>query len=154
MIRSLFAILLFYFLPGQEMSAQGTTASSDTGIKTLPDSARVFTVAEQMPEYPGGTEMLQRFLSENIKYPPMESENGIQGTVFITFIINRKGEIKDIRVMKGVKDGPGLEKESLRVIKLMPNWIPGKMNGKPVNVQFSVPVKYTIYDGKKRRRKK
>ena len=74
----------------------------------------------------------------------MEKENGIEGTVYVSFIVDKQGNINDVKVMRGVPGGPGLEKEALRVVKMMPKWSAGKQNGKEVQVQFYMPMKFEL----------
>ena len=100
------------------------------------------TYAEEMPEYPGGTDNLMKYLGANITYPVQAKENGIQGKVWVNFIVEQNGMITHIKVTKGI--GGGCDEEAMRVIGNMPNWIPGKNNGKPVRVSYNVPLKFTL----------
>jgi len=104
--------------------------------------AEIFTVVEESPHFPGGEDAVIKFLQENLKYPVIARESSIQGTVFITFVIEKDGTITDIRVLRGI--GGGCDEEALRALKLMPRWIPGKQRGKPVRVQFNLPVKFSL----------
>jgi TonB family protein len=106
------------------------------------DTTQLFLVVEQMPEFPGGEEALYRFLNENIHYPDSAKTAGIQGRVFITFVVNTDGSISDVRILRGI--GGGCDEEALRVVKSMPNWIPGTQHGKPVRVQYNLPVKFSL----------
>jgi TonB family protein len=101
----------------------------------------VFTFAEQMPAFPG---KFSEYLQKNIKYPHAEKEAGIDGTVYITFIVEKDGSISNVHAVKEVPGGPGLTKEAVRVIARMPNWTPGQMNGKPVRVTITQPVKFVL----------
>lgn len=103
----------------------------------------VLLYAEQMPEFPGGEAELTRFLSKNIAYPPLARENGIEGRVILTFVVGNDGKISRIE-MPGKKIGWGCEEEALRVLKMMPPWTPGKQNGKPVNVTFTLPIRFQL----------
>ena len=103
---------------------------------------QIFTVVEKYPEFPGGTPELMKFLSKNIKYPVIAQENGIQGRVVCSFVVNRDGSIVDIQVMRGVD--PSLDKEAVRVIGTMPKWKPGEQRGKPVRVRFILPVQFRL----------
>ena len=103
----------------------------------------VFVVVEQMPEFPGGPQALFQYLKENVKYPVIAYENGIQGRVIAKFIVNKDGSISDVEVVKSGGD-PSLDKEAVRVIKSMPKWKPGMQRGKPVRVQYTVPVNFTL----------
>lgn len=103
---------------------------------------QIFTVVEKQPEFPGGTAELFKYLSKAIKYPVIAQENGIQGRVVCSFVVNRDGSIVDIQVMRGVD--PSLDKEAVRVISEMPKWKPGEQRGKPVRVRFILPVQFRL----------
>src|SRR5574344_2253775 len=103
---------------------------------------KVFDVVEQMPAFPGGPSALMSYLSKNIKYPVVAEENGVQGRVIVTFVVERDGSITDVRVAKSVD--PSLDKEAQRVVRSMPNWIPGKQNGSAVRVKYTVPVTFRL----------
>jgi len=106
------------------------------------EETKVFDVVEQMPSFPGGPSALFEYLSKNIKYPVVAEENGIQGRVIVTFVVERDGSITDVRVVKSVD--PSLDKEAQRVVKSMPRWIPGKQNGSAVRVKYTVPVTFRL----------
>ena len=105
-------------------------------------SGKPFDVVEQMPQFPGGPAALMEFLSKNVKYPQEAYKNGIQGRVIVTFVINKDGSISDAKVVKSV--APQLDEEALRVVHSMPNWIPGRQNGEPVNVKYTVPITFKL----------
>ena len=102
------------------------------------------TIVEQMPEFKGGEEARQNFIRKNIVYPQSEKEAGITGTCFITFVVEKNGKITGAKILRGVPNGPGCDKEALRVINKMPKWNPGKQNGKKVRVQYNLPIKYVL----------
>ncbi len=106
------------------------------------EETKVFDVVEQMPSFPGGPSALMQFLSSNIKYPVVAEENGVQGRVVCTFVVEKDGSITDVRVIKSVD--PSLDKEAMRVVKSMPRWIPGKQNGSAVRVKYTVPVTFRL----------
>jgi protein TonB len=95
-----------------------------------------------MPDYPGGQEELYKYLQKNIRYPEMARSNGIQGTVYVQFVVNKYGKIKDAKVLRGI--GGGCDEEAIRVVMGMPDWKPGKQNGLAVPVYFNLPVKFTL----------
>ena len=103
----------------------------------------VFVVVESMPEFPGGQQALFKYLSENVKYPVIAQENGIQGRVICQFVVNKDGSIVEVEVVRSGGD-PSLDKEAIRVIKSMPKWKPGKQRGKPVRVKYTVPVNFKL----------
>ena len=106
------------------------------------EETKVFDVVEQMPSFPGGQSALLQYLSSNIKYPVVAEENGVQGRVIVTFVVEKDGSITDVRVVKSVD--PSLDKEAQRVVKSMPKWIPGKQNGSAVRVKYTVPVTFRL----------
>ena len=110
--------------------------------KPKEEETKVFDVVEQMPQFPGGPNALFEYLSKNIKYPVVAEENGIQGRVIVTFVVERDGSITDVKVAKSVD--PSLDKEAQRVVKSMPHWIPGKQNGSAVRVKYTVPVTFRL----------
>ncbi len=106
------------------------------------DEGEVFMIVEEMPEFPGGTAALQKYLAESVKYPVIAQENGIQGRIYVQFIINSKGEVTNATVLRGVD--PSLDREALRVVQSMPNWKPGKQRNRPVRVSYIVPINFVL----------
>ena len=102
----------------------------------------VYDVVEVMPQYPGGQIAMLKYIMENIKYPKQIMEEGIQGRVTVRFIVEKDGSISNVKPVLSVH--PLLDKEAVRVVKSMPKWSPGKQNGKPVRVQFNVPVMFKL----------
>lgn len=103
---------------------------------------KVFDVVEQMPSFPGGPSALMQYLSSNIKYPVVAQENGVQGRVVVSFVVERDGSITDVQVARSVD--PSLDREAQRVVRNMPRWIPGKQNGQAVRVKYNVPVAFRL----------
>lgn len=106
------------------------------------EESKVFDVVEEQPSFPGGQGALMQWLSDNIKYPVIAAENGIQGRVIVQFVVSKTGSISDVRVVRGVD--PSLDKEAVRVVSNMPNWTPGRQNGTTVNVRFTLPVTFRL----------
>jgi protein TonB len=106
------------------------------------EDAEVLTVVEEMPSFPGGEAERNKFLSENIVYPRQAAENGIQGTVYVSFIVDIKGKIEDVKILRGI--GGGCDEEALRVVKFMPPWKPGRQNSKNVRVLYNMPVYFKL----------
>lgn len=102
----------------------------------------IFVVVENQPEFPGGNAVMMKFLSDNIKYPVIAQENGIQGRVICNFVVERDGSITDVQVVRGVD--PSLDREAVRVIQQMPRWTPGKQRGQAVRVRFTLPVVFRL----------
>ncbi len=106
------------------------------------EEPEIFTIVEKMPQFPGGEAEMMKFIYKNIKYPPIARENNIEGLVVVTFVVGKDGSINDIKVLRDI--GGGCGEESVRVVKKMPKWNPGKQRGKPVQVQFNLPVKFKL----------
>ncbi|SDZ91373.1 outer membrane transport energization protein TonB [Porphyromonadaceae bacterium KH3R12] len=102
----------------------------------------IFVVVEEQPEFPGGQAAMMKFLSDNIRYPVIAQENGIQGRVICNFVVERDGSITDVQVVRG--QDPSLDREAIRVIQQMPRWKPGKQRGSPVRVRFTLPVVFRL----------
>lgn len=102
----------------------------------------IFTVVESMPEFPGGPAKMMEFIAKNIKYPPMARESGIQGRVFINFVVEPNGSVSNVKVLRGI--GGGCDEEAIRVVETMPKWTPGRQRGKAVRVSFNLPVRFTL----------
>ena len=105
-------------------------------------ATKVFDVVEEMPSFPGGNGALMSYLNSNVKYPVVAQENGVQGRVTISFVVERDGSISDVKVARSVD--PSLDREAQRVVKSMPRWTPGKQNGQTVRVKYTVPVVFRL----------
>jgi len=123
--------ILFFKDKGQTMSEDISSSYAD-----------VYTIVEVMPEFPGGENERNRFLAQNIIYPNLAAENGIEGTVYVSFVVDKAGDIRNVKILRGI--GGGCDEEAVRVVKRMPKWKPGTQNGKPVNVLFNMPIYYVL----------
>ena len=112
-------------------------------IKVQKDSiSENILIYEPMPEYPGGNSELKRFLSKTIIYPDSAKENGVKGSVWVQYTIDTTGKVIDVKVTRGI--GYGCDEEAIRIIKLMPNWIPAKRNGKAIKVRMSIAINFNV----------
>lgn len=118
----------------ENVSDLGDYDGEDTG------ETEIFVVVEDMPSFPGGD--VTKWISKNVKYPVLAMENGIQGKVYIQFVIEKDGSITDVKVVRGVD--ASLDKEAVRVIKSMPKWKPGKQRNKPVRVSYTLPINFQL----------
>jgi len=135
-----------------ELEIEDTEADETTVIDVAPvietaaeeeeDEAQVFFIVEEMPEFPGGDLALRKYIANSIKYPVIAQENGIQGKVYVTFVVGKDGSVTNARIARGVD--PSLDKEALRVVNSLPKWKPGKQRGKPVNVSYTVPINFVL----------
>ena len=106
------------------------------------EKEEIFKAVEQQPEFPGGMAELMRYLNNNLRYPPAAQEQGISGRVSVQFVVSKTGAISDVRVIQPLH--PSCDKEAARLISSMPKWIPGKQNGVPVNVYYTVPIRFKL----------
>ena len=109
----------------------------------------VFFKVEVMPKYPGGEEALRVDISKSVKYPDEAKKKGIQGKVYVTFVVNEEGKVVDSKIARGV--APSLDKEALRVMSELKTWTPGEQKGKPVKVQYTVPINFALNDSKEKK---
>jgi periplasmic protein TonB len=109
-----------------------------------PAAPEIFTVVEEMPEFPGGIGEMGKFIQKTLVYPTMAREAGIAGKCFLKFVVDGGGKISDVTVLKGVPGCPECDKEAIRVVKEMPAWKGGKQNGRPVNVYYNLPINFKI----------
>lgn len=124
---------------------QVTQRVADEPVKAEPKPEvenKVFDVVEEMPSFPGGPAALMKYLADNIKYPVVAQENGVQGRVVVSFVVEKDGSITDVKVVRSVD--PSLDREATRVVKSMPKWNPGKQNGSAVRVKYNVPVSFRL----------
>ena len=104
----------------------------------------IFTVVEEMPEFPGGAMEMMKYIQKNIQYPQMAKEAGLSGKCFLKFVVNGSGNITDVQVLKGVPGCGECDREAIRVVKSMPNWKAGKQNGRSVSVFFNLPINFQL----------
>lgn len=104
--------------------------------------AEIFRIVEDEPEFPGGDAARIQYLRDNIEYPTMARDAGIEGTVFVSFVVEPDGSITNVRVLRGI--GGGCDEEALRVVRNMPNWHPGRQRGRAVRVRFTLPIRFTL----------
>jgi protein TonB len=145
--RSTILILLLIFI-GANKSSAFTVNLPDSTIKS---DSLVFLVVEEMPVFTGGEKALELFIYNNIKYPEVALKRGIEGNVYISFIVDTLGAVTKVKLFRGI--GGGCDEEALRVVKMLPDFRPGKQNGRKVNVQFNISVKFNVKEYKKRNRK-
>lgn len=140
MKKIIFGCLLMAF--GLLANAQSTSVSSaEAGQSEEADA--VYMVVDKMPEFPGGQQDLFNYLTDNVKYPAEAARRGLEGRTICQFVVEKDGSITDVKVVKS-SGSSLLDKEALRVLRRMPNWIPGTMKGKPVRVKYTVPVNFFI----------
>lgn len=119
-----------------------TTTDEQQPVQT----EKVYDEVDKMPEFPGGQEAMGQFFVDNVKYPKKAKEEGIQGKVFVNFIVDKDGKVKDVSIKQSVN--PELDAEAMRVVKMMPNWTPGEKDGKAVAVEITLPVNFVLSDEK------
>jgi len=143
-ISKLTIILLFLFISNYSFGQEEVILQTqkDT-IQQMPnDSGEVFVFLTDGPEYIGGDEARIKYLQKTIHYPEKAKENNMQGTIYITFVVEKDGSISNIKVLRGVCES--LDAEAVRVVRGMPNWKPGEHQGKPARVQYNMPIKFVL----------
>jgi protein TonB len=142
------ALPFLALLAGTAVSAQNDSAI-DVAVPVMEekpqDPNEPLSIAEVMPEFPGGKEALFAYIGKNLKYPEQAVEEGVEGVVFVTFVVEADGKITGVKVLRGI--GFGCEEEAVRVVRGMPNWTPGKQLGKPVRVKYNLPIRYKLESG-------
>lgn len=128
--------------PGEQTFAIVEFNESASRISEAAAQDKVFTVVEEQPEFPGGYDNMMTFIRENLEYPSIARQQGIEGTVFVSFIVERDGAVTDVKVIRGIS--PECDQEVIRMMKLNPKWVPGKQSGEPVRVRFVLPVKFAF----------
>jgi len=113
-------------------------------IETKQPIDSIYQFPTKSPEFPGGMDEMFKFIQNNIVYPDYEKENGIEGTVYLEFIVRKTGDIDNIKLLRGIKNGPNYEKEAIRLVKKMPKWIPGSMEGIQVSTMMRLPIKFRL----------
>ncbi|SEP30672.1 energy transducer TonB [Mucilaginibacter sp. AW1-7] len=128
--------------PNQEIRIDEPVGNSDIKQVVEEDPNKIFASVENLPEFPGGQDKFIAYLSKTIRYPAVDRENGTQGRVILTFVVERDGSLTDIKVSRSLS--PGTDAEAVRALKSSPKWKPGIQNGRPVRVQYSVPVSFAL----------
>jgi len=140
----LFAFFLYTNYSFAQVQEEDIVLQTKADTTQVNDSDVIFVFVEYPPTFPGGDEARIKYLQENIHYPKEAKEAGIQGTVYVTFVVEKDGRITNVKVLRGV--GSGLDKEAVRVIKNMPKWKSGRQRGKAVRCQFNMPIRYLLTD--------
>ena len=132
----------------EEPTASPVTQEGEKGEDAPPppppveEEVMMFAAVEEKPTFPGGEAEFYKYLGKNVKYPQMEAEQGIEGRVFVEFVVDKDGSITEVRTVRGVS--AGLDKEATRVMKASPKWSPGKQNGRPVKVRYVIPINFDL----------
>ena len=130
-------------------ASKGHVNRTSVASDRVSNTDRVLDVVDEMPQFPGGPNGLFEYLSKSVKYPVVAEENGVQGRVIVSFIVERDGSVTNEKVVKSVD--PSLDKEAMRVVRSMPSWKPGKQNGSAVRVQYTVPVTFKLEVSKEKK---
>lgn len=128
--------------PNQAITIDEPVGNSDVKQVVEENPNQIFTAVEQQPVFPGGDAGFNKYLSKSIHYPAIARENNVQGRVIVQFVVERDGSLTDIKVVRGI--GSGCDEEAIRALKASPKWKPGIQNGRPVRVQYSVPVAFAL----------
>ncbi len=130
--------MMLCLLPAMLFGQDKGTISTEGTVK----GEQIYDIVEQYPEFPGGYSALTKWIDDNLKYPVEAAMDGIEGRVIVQFIVRPTGKVVDAEVVRGI--APSLDKEALRLINIMPNWIPGRQKGKAVNVRYTLPITFKL----------
>jgi len=149
LITGIISSILLIQLNGNAQVEQ-SVSTEDSVVNTIKvqskeDANLVFDFVDKMPEFPGGQVEMIKFLSKNINYPTVALDQGVQGSIYVQFVIWKDGSVREVKVLRGV--GSSLDNEAIRVIKMMPNWEPGTQRGIPVNTRYTLPIKFKLDAG-------
>ena len=125
-----------------KINTESMEEAPDLSLNSFDDSDTIYEVVEESPSFPGGMDRFYRLLAASLKYTTMAKNLGIQGRVFLQFVVEKDGRITDIVVLKGL--GAGLDENAVEALKSLPNWTPGKQQGIPVRVKYTLPIKFTL----------
>jgi periplasmic protein TonB len=145
MKKTLFAFLIIatsYTIYGQNQQGEKVIVEEIREEKPKEEDKRVFSFVQHKPEFPGGDKALFKYIEDNINYPKEAKNKGIEGTVVVKFVVKKDGSLTKVEIARGI--GGGCDEETVRLINAMPKWIPGKNNGKEVNVAYTLPVKFKM----------
>lgn len=131
-------LLMLCLLPAMLFGQDKGTISTEGTVK----GEQIYDIVEQYPEFPGGYSALTEWIDDNLKYPVEAAMDGIEGRVIVQFIVRPTGKVVDAKVVRGI--APSLDKEALRLINIMPNWIPGRQKDKAVNVRYTLPITFKL----------
>lgn len=127
----------------RQNSSMETSSNNIINPDSLSDSTLTyFSIVENFPEFPGGSEAMLKYLQENVSYPDSAKLLGIQGTIFVSFVVKKSGKVDNAKVIRGI--GGGCDEVALKVVESMPSWIPGKQRGKPVSVKLALPIEFKL----------
>jgi protein TonB len=107
-----------------------------------PAKDALYTLVEKQPQFPGGESAMFQFLTENLRYPTLAKENGIEGRVVVSFVVEKDGSLTDLKIVKDI--GGGCGEEALRLMQAMPKWVPGQQHGRVVRVAYTLPVSFRL----------
>jgi protein TonB len=128
--------------PNADIKIDEPVGNSDVKQVTEEDPNKIFTAVEQEPTPAGGMPAFYKYLQNNMRYPAVAKENNVQGKVFMQFVVEKDGSLTDVKVIRGI--GSGCDQEAIRVLQNAPKWRPGIQNGRPVRVQYNVPISFTL----------
>lgn len=148
--------LALFLVMAFSVTVSNSVIAQDIEIKEVKSEAKVieseeeqvYRVVEQMPGFPGGDDARIKFLKKNLKYPDEARKQGISGTVFVSFVVEKDGSISNVKLLRGI--GGGCDKEALRVVSMLPNYEPGLQDSKPVRTQFNLPISFKLNGGEKK----
>ncbi len=143
-LKKLILISALHFICGVAFSQNDPPPEAPPKPERVEKEPVIYDVVNEPADFPGGLVALKKYMADNLKYPETAKENGLEGKCYLQFIVSENGYISNVKVKKGVTDCPECDMEAIRLVKAMPKWIPGKVNGKVVNSIFTLPVLFKL----------
>lgn len=144
---TIIGLVVFTSVRAQQKTSKDANDTSGVILISKPsdstdDKSAIFTAVEQEPSFPGGINKFFQFLQSNIRYPAAVHEGKVHGNVFVTFVVEKDGSITNVKIARGIESG--CDEEAVRLMKISPKWLSGRQNGKPVRVQYTLPINFTF----------
>ena len=136
-------IFLLSFLCFQSFGQTEEPKRTNPEVKTIGQDT-IYSFVDEPADFPGGSAALKKYIADNLKYPQVAKDAGLEGECRLWFVVSMNGYVSNVKIRKGVPDCPECDAEAIRLIRRMPKWIPGKINGKNVNSTFSLPIIFTL----------
>jgi periplasmic protein TonB len=142
-LKNLILIIALHFICGSTFAQEPVIVPKPK--ETVENQGPViYDVVDEPADFPGGSAALKKYIADNLKYPDTAKENGLEGKCYLQFIVSLDGHVSNVKLKKGVPNCPECDKEAIRIVKSMPKWTPGKINGKAVNSIYTLPVLFKL----------
>lgn len=139
-----YLIISLLLISGSAIAQEGEPVFTPPPMEEVVQKDTILEIVDEQAQFPGGKEQLYKFLGDNLQYPQSAIAKNLQGKCYIRFVVDTKGNVSNVKIMKGVPNCPECNAEAIRVVKKMPQWIPGKVKGKTVNMYYNLPITFRL----------